>query len=104
MRKIIILSLCLCLLMETIPVYASNSIETVESETYNGTSNDETKSSFILTNAMVSSEFTVMISKKIVLDGATQSAEYNVSVTGDISGDERIIITPDATIKGWKLE
>ncbi|MCI5500582.1 MAG: hypothetical protein MR409_01490 [Lachnospiraceae bacterium] len=43
------------------------------------------------------STFTVSIPKKITLDGTSKSAEYTVTVTGDVSGNEYVTVTPDSS-------
>ena len=44
------------------------------------------------------SAFTVTIPKTITL-GQNKSATYNVKVKGDISGNETVTVTPDATMQ-----
>ena len=48
--------------------------------------------------AEVGSEFKVIIPKKVVLDGATKSGTYQVTVEGDIAGLEVISVTPDSAV------
>ena len=47
--------------------------------------------------ATVTSSFSVVIPKTIILDGTTKTGEYSVDVKGDIAGDETITVTPAAS-------
>lgn len=46
----------------------------------------------------VPSTFSVLIPKKIVLDGATGSATYQIGIKGDIDTDERVRVAPSDTM------
>ena len=43
------------------------------------------------------SEFEITIPKEVVLDGSTGTADYKVKAKGDIAGDQKITVTPDAS-------
>lgn len=47
--------------------------------------------------ASQASSFTVTIPKEVTLDGETGTADYEVNVKGDISGDQHITVIPDAS-------
>lgn len=66
--------------------------------THEGNESDEAKQNAVQTDVSIPHTFTVMIPKKIVLDGQTKSADYTVSVTGDISGDETVVVKPEPTV------
>lgn len=44
------------------------------------------------------STFTVTVPKTIMLDSETKSASYTVSAQGDIMGDMKLVVRPDATV------
>lgn len=44
------------------------------------------------------STYTVVIPKKITLDGATKDADYGVKVYGDISSDKKVSVAPQDSI------
>lgn len=49
--------------------------------------------------ATLPSSFTVIIPKTVILEGATNgSGSYTVRVTGDIAGNESVVVKPDATV------
>ena len=83
-----------------VPVFAydldssSNSIENVE---YQNTA-DENYNNATNVFAELGSEYKVTIPKTIVLSGVTKSAEYKVSVSGDIASYETIYVIPDETV------
>lgn len=56
---------------------------------------DSSKTCFI--NASRSVSFVVTIPKLITLDGTTKSADYSVTVAGDISGSDTVVVKPDST-------
>lgn len=47
--------------------------------------------------AVKAADFTITIPKEITMDGDTKSADYTVNVKGDIAGDQKITVTPDAS-------
>ena len=49
--------------------------------------------------AVKTAEFTITVPKEIVMDGATATADYTVNVVGDIAGDQRITVQPDASFQ-----
>lgn len=53
----------------------------------------------VLVVASQGSSFTVTIPKRITLDGSTGTADYEVTVQGDITGEEVIIVTPSKTFE-----
>lgn len=59
----------------------------------NATQND------VLVVASQSSTFTVTIPKRITLDGSTGTADYKVTVQGDITGEEVITVAPSKTFE-----
>ena len=69
-------------------------IETSVCEVTNSNQTDKTTTVY----AEIGSEFKVTIPKKIVLDGATKSGTYTVTVEGDIAGLEVINVTPDSAV------
>lgn len=58
----------------------------------NGTIKEEVK-----VTAVKTADFTITIPKEITMDGDTRSANYTVNVKGDIAGDQKITVTPDAS-------
>ena len=49
--------------------------------------------------AAIASSFSVVVPKKITLQGDTKTGSYQVTCTGDIAGNEGVSVTPDATFK-----
>lgn len=47
--------------------------------------------------AVKTADFTITIPKEITMNGETKDATYNVNVKGDIAGDQKITVTPDAS-------
>ena len=73
---------------------ALGNVETSVCEVTNSNQTDKTTTVY----AEIGSEFKVTIPKKIVLDGATKSGTYQVTVEGDIAGLEVISVTPDSAV------
>ena len=73
---------------------ALGNIETSVCEITNSNQTDKTTTVY----AEIGSEFKVTIPKKIVLDGATKSGTYTVTVEGDIAGLEIVNVTPDSAV------
>ena len=73
---------------------ALGNVETSVCEVINSNQTDKTTTVY----AEIGSEFKVTIPKKIVLDGATKSGTYQVTVEGDIAGLEVISVTPDSAV------
>ena len=73
---------------------ALGNIETSVCEVTNSNQTDKTTTVY----AEIGSEFKVTIPKKIVLDGATKSGTYTVTVEGDIAGLEIVNVTPDSAV------
>ena len=44
------------------------------------------------------SSFTITIPKTIVISTETKSAEYSLTVVGDVKGSEKVTIVPDTTV------
>lgn len=78
---------------------------TVTKDSGSDTFNDETTNVWqdgtiteeVRVNVDVASSFTITIPKEIVLDGNTGKANYVVNAKGDIAGDQKITVTPDAS-------
>ena len=111
--KIIAISMALMLAMPinifATPINSNNSIESVATDTLdkaNGTDyfTDETTNVWqdgsITEEARVTisriSQFEITIPKEVVLDGSTGTADYKVKAKGDIAGDQKITVIPDA--------
>ena len=111
--KIIAMSMALMLAMPinvfATPINLSNSTESVATDTLdkiNGTDYfaDETTNNWqdgsITEEARVTvsrtSEFEITIPKEVVLNGSTGTTTYKVKAKGDIAGDQKITVTPDA--------
>ena len=73
---------------------ALGNVETSVCEVTQSNQTDKTTTVY----AEIGSEFKVTIPKKIVLDGATKSGTYTVTVEGDIAGLEVINVTPDSAV------
>lgn len=71
----------------------TNSTASVTNESYT----TDTSNAACTVDAEVASEFSVTIPKTITLNGDTKSADYTVSVSGDIAGDEYILVKPEAS-------
>lgn len=76
------------LLCSTIPVSAATS-ETAS------ISSDGTQSTNVVAN--ITSHFTVTIPKQITLDGKNKSADYTVTLNGELANNETVSVVPDST-------
>ena len=65
-------------------------------ETTNNWSNGQITEE-VRVNVNRASYFTITIPKEIVLNGNDGSASYEVSITGELAGDQVLVIKPDAT-------
>lgn len=50
-----------------------------------------------IVSATVGENYTVIIPKKITLDGESKTGDYKVSVTGDIAGDHYVSVVPETS-------
>lgn len=51
-------------------------------------------------NYVQTSTYSVVIPKKITLDGATKASDYTVKVAGDISSDKQVTVAPQDALDG----
>lgn len=58
-------------------------------------SSDGTQSTNVVAN--ITSHFTVTIPKQITLDGRSKSANYTVSINGELASNETVSVVPDST-------
>lgn len=81
------------------PSFASdiNSTGSVTPDTITMTNNGSPAAQETTVTYLLSSSYSVVIPKNIVLDAATKASDYTVKVSGDISSDKKITVTPDAT-------
>lgn len=56
---------------------------------------DGTQSTNVVAN--ITSHFTVTIPKQITLDGKNKSADYTISVNGELANNETVSVVPDST-------
>lgn len=75
-----------------------DSAQDIQYETKNDVINEAYAGTKQSTEVAVSqgAQFSVMIPKKIVLDGSTGSADFAVKVTGDIPGNQKITVAPES--------
>lgn len=87
-RTFLSLFLILCLALNPVPAKAADSNEVTSATTSDvGVSMD------------VPSTFSVLIPKKIILNGGTGEAVYQIGVKGDIDGNEVIKVIPPASVE-----
>lgn len=98
MKKMKLLGLLLLTTISaTMPVYANEYVDSTYSVDYENAETIDNKTKVYVTQ---SSEFSVTIPKTIILNGnknSEKSGLYEVTVTGDIAGDEIINVVPDNT-------
>ena len=111
--KITTMSMALMLAMPmnafATPINLSNSSESVTTDTLdkaNGTDYFADEDTNVWQDGSITeetrvtvqrtSEFEITIPKEVVLDGSTGTATYKVKAKGDIAGDQKITVTPDA--------
>ncbi len=100
LKRILSLALIATMLlsMTITPAFAAsttpNSTENVETETY---TDHVDGSEAVEVTATVASTYSVTIPKTITMSGANKSADYTVSVSGDIADNETVKVAPDAS-------
>lgn len=87
--KILTFSLLTSVFFTGLPVYASD---------FNIISSNEKSTSLV--KADMESNFSIRIPKSIILidDGSKYTADYNITVTGDIAGNEILSVKPDTNV------
>ena len=103
-------SMILCTNAFATPINLSNSTESVTTDTHNkanGTDYFDDEDTNVWQDGSITeearvtvsrtSQFEVTIPKEVVLDGSTGTAAYKVKAKGDIAGDQKITVTPDAS-------
>lgn len=89
------LGLAVAVVATSMPVMAYTTSTASVDETKDITANVESESCTV--HAEVGSQFTVTIPKKITLGGESKSGSYTVTCTGNIAGDEYVLVKPDET-------
>lgn len=101
------LALCSVALLSTLivtPVSAATENSTAEVTETSTVSQGDIENDAVVKECEVEvtvagSGFTVTIPKKMTLSGESYTANYEVSAKGDISGTEKLTVTPDATFE-----
>lgn len=94
MKKIVAIGAVLLTgLMFALPVYA----EVTEEQNMDVSGGNATGTCIV--EAEVGGDFTVTIPKKIVLSRDSYSSTYEVTVSGNIAGDEKVIVSPDESFE-----
>lgn len=91
-KFVTLLILSLILALNATPVFCTSSVET---ETYE----NETGTKECDVSVELEGTFTVHIPKRITLDGVTKTADYTITVMGDLGGEKAVKVTPDGTFE-----